>query len=173
MHSPDPYIVKGYRHKTMLNTAYLWLPVFAVVIFICSYFEKFRIILFLTVVTATYAFILKQLKNKAVPVYFKNDKIQIDDTEIPLTNVESFYISRPLNELIILRLRTEDQNLAVYLEKDQENSIKAFLNKVKIEEQKTPYDTYLQYGHLILPFIGLIICGVVYKLYYYIQYSFN
>ncbi|GAA4139283.1 hypothetical protein GCM10022216_17310 [Sphingobacterium kyonggiense] len=173
MHSPDPYIVKGYRHKTMLNTAYLWLPVFAVVIFICSYFEKFRIILFLTVVAATYAFILKQLKNKAVPVYFKNDKIQIDDTEIPLTNVESFYISRPLNELIILRLRTKDQNLAVYLEKDQENSIKAFLNKVKIEEQKTPYDTYLQYGHLILPFIGLIICGVVYKLYYYIQYSFN
>ncbi|ANF49670.1 hypothetical protein A0O34_03550 [Chryseobacterium glaciei] len=168
-----PFTAKGYYHQTILRTAYLWLPVFAIVIFICSYFEKFRFILYLSVGGATYAFIIDQLKKKAVQINFSEGKIQIDNIPVALSAVENYYISLPLNELIMLRVKTKEKNEAVYVEKEQQENIKEFFRNNNIPEKKISYDNYLQYGHLILPFVGLLICAVVYKLHYYIQYGFN
>jgi hypothetical protein len=168
-----PFAAKGYYHQTILRTAYLWLPVFAIVIFICSYFEKFRFILYLSVGAATYAFIIDQLKKKAVQINFSEGKIQIDNIPVPLSVVENYYISLPLNELIMLRVKTKQKNEAVYIDKEQQENIKEFFRNNNIHEKKISYDNYLQYGHLILPFVGLLICAVVYKLHYYIQYGFN
>jgi len=167
------FSVKGYYHQTVIKTAYLWLPIFAFVIFICSYFEKYRFILYISVVATTYAFILHQLKKKAVEINFGQDKITISSFEILISDLESYYISLPLNELIILRMRTRNSNESIYIDKDKKEIILKFLQQHRIAEKRISYDYYLQYGHLIMPFIGLLICAAMYKLYYYIQYGFN
>lgn len=166
------FSAKGYDHQTVIRTAYLWLPLFAVVIFVCSYFEKYRFILYISVVGATYAFILGQLKKKAVEVHFSKDKITINSTEIRLSDIKSYYISLPLNELIMLRIRTGSGDESIYIEKNKREGIMGFLREHHIPEEKISYDYYLQYGHLIMPFAGLLICAAMYKLYYYIQYGF-
>jgi len=163
---------KGYHHQTIMKAAYQWLPVFAVVIFICSYFERFRFILYLSVGAATYAFILSQLKKKSVNLRFNTDEIQINDKDIQLSSVENYYISLPLNELIMVRLRVKEKNEAFYIEKEAKDNIEDFFKTKNIPIKKISYDNYLQYGHLILPVVGLLICAVMYKLYYYIQYGF-
>ncbi|KPH12806.1 hypothetical protein [Chryseobacterium sp. ERMR1:04] len=172
MNDDSACMVKGYYHQTILRTAYLWLPVFAIVIFICSYFERFRFILYLSIVVATYAFIINQLKKKAVKVSFNTCEIQIDNNKIPLSIVENYYISLPLNELIILRIYVAGKNEALYLDKMQKENIKELLKQANISDKKILYDNYLQYGYLIFPFIGLFICAIIYKLHYYLQYGF-
>lgn len=166
------FSARGYNHQTVIRTAYLWLPLFAVVIFVCSYFEKYRFILYMSVVGAAYAFILGQLKKKAVEVSFSKGKITVNTTEIRLPEIESYYISLPLNELIILRMRIGNGNESIYIDKNKRESILEFLKENHIPEKKISYDYYLQYGHLIMPFAGLLICAAMYKLYYYIQYGF-
>ncbi len=166
------FSAKGYYHQTVTRTAYVWLPLFAVVIFVCSYFEKYRFILYISVVGATYAFILGQLKKKAVEVNFSRDKITINSTEIRLSEIKSYYISLPLNELIVLRMRTGSGDESMYIDRNKREGIMEFLREHHIPEEKISYDYYLQYGHLIMPFVGLLICAAMYKLYYYIQYGF-
>ncbi|GEN77556.1 hypothetical protein [Chryseobacterium hagamense] len=166
------FSARGYDHQTVIRTAYLWLPLFAVVIFVCSYFEKYRFILYISVVGATYAFILGQLKKKAVEVNFCKDKITVNSAEIRLSEIKSYYISLPLNELIVLRMRTGSGDKSIYIDKNKREHITEFLKVNHIPEEKISYDYYLQYGHLIMPFAGLLICAAMYKLYYYIQYGF-
>ncbi len=162
---------KGYPHKAVMRTAYLWLPVFAVVIFACSYHDKLRFILYATVTAATYAFILQQLKKKAVDVIFEEEQIIIADTAIPLSLVTEYHISLPLNELIIIRLKVNDRNESIYIDKDHREAIITYLARHHIPERKRTIDHYLQYGHLILPFIGLLICALMYQLCDQIRYA--
>lgn len=150
--------------------AYLWLPVFAIIIFICSYFERFRFILFLTIGAATYKFILQQLTKKSTIITFDIHNIQMGDIHIPLSALQHYYISQPLNHLIILRVRTRDKNLSMYIEKQAKDHIEMLLKTANIPSKKIPYDNYLQFGHLILPFVGLAICAIAYKLCDYVQY---
>ena len=167
-----PFTSKGYDHQTIMKTAYQWLPVFAVVIFLCSYFTRFRFILYLSVGAATYAFILNQLKKKSVIFSFNPNEILINDKDIQLSLIENYYISMPLNELILLRLKVKEKNEAFYIEKEAQFNIVEFFNAKNIPMKKTSYDNYLKYGHLILPFVGLLICAAMYKLYQYVQYGF-
>ncbi|MCA6068462.1 hypothetical protein JI747_014850 [Chryseobacterium sp. RG1] len=171
MNEKLPFTIKGYYHHTVLKTAYLWLPFFTIIILICSYFEKIRFILYLSVGAITYAFIINQLKKKAIPIKFNMDKIVINTIDIPLSAIENYHISVPLNELIMLRVKKKNKNEAVYIGKEEKEQIEEFFKNAHIPEKKISYDNYLQFGHLILPFVALIICGVMYKLYYYIQYG--
>ena len=165
------FTCKGYDHQTIIKATYQWLPVFAVVIFLCSYFDRFRFILYLSVAAATYAFILNQLKKKSVILSFNTNEIRINDKTIQLSSVENYYISLPLNELIMLRLKVKEKNEAFYIEKEAKHNIEDFFKAKNIPIKKKSYDNYLQYGHLILPFVGLLICAAMYKLYQYIQYG--
>ncbi|HWW42743.1 MULTISPECIES: hypothetical protein, partial [unclassified Pedobacter] len=173
MHKQLPITVKGYYYQTMMKTAYMWLPVFAIVILICSFFEKLRFVLYPTVVAATYTLIINQLKKKSIQVCFENDEIELNGIRIPISDIEEYYISLPLNELLMLRLKTKCKSEAVFLEKESKEAIEIFFSNVNIKSKKNGYDTYLKYSHLILPFAGLIICAVVYKLYNYIFYAVN
>ena len=154
-----------------MKAAYQWLPVFAVVIFLCSYFDRFRFILYLSVGAATYAFILNQLKMKSVILSFDTNEIRINEKTIQVSSVEKHYISLPLNELIMLRLKVKEKNEAFYIGKDAKHNIEVFFNAKNVLIKKSSYDNYLRYGHLILPFIGLLICAVMYQLYQYAQYG--
>jgi hypothetical protein len=166
------FTFKGYDHQTIMKAAYRWLPIFAVMIFICSYFDRFRFILYLSVGTATYAFIINQLKKKSVDLRFNTNEILINDKAIQLSSVENYYISLPLNELIMLRLKVKEKNEAFYIAKEAKHNIDDFFEAKNIPMKKKSYDNYLKYGHLILPFVGLLICAAMYKLYQYVQYGF-
>lgn len=163
---------KAYYHDVIIKTAYLYLPIFAVIILICSFFEKFRFILYFTVVGASYGFILNQLKKKYVNVEFDSENILLGEIIINTKDIESYYLSLPLNELLMLRIKTKNQkDLAVYIDKDLKMTIESFFNRNSIESVKENYDNYLKYGHLIFPFVGLIICAIVYSIYNYFKYK--
>lgn len=163
---------KAYYHDVIIKTAYLYLPIFAVIILVCSFFEKFRFILYFTVVGASYGFILNQLKKKYVNVEFDSENILLGEIIINTKDIESYYVSLPLNELLMLRIKTKNQkDLAVYIDKDLKMTIESFFNKNSIESVKENYDNYLKYGHLIFPFVGLIICAIVYSIYNYFKYK--
>ncbi len=154
-----------------MQAAYLWLPVFAMVIFVCSYHEKLRFFLYATVIGATYAFILLQLKKKAIELVFEEEQIIIADAVIPLSQVKEYHISLPLNELITLRLKADNINKSFYISKEHREAIERYLARHHIPERKAAIDNYLQYGHLILPFFGLLICALMYKLYDHFRYT--
>ncbi|MCW3170784.1 hypothetical protein OMO38_19820 [Chryseobacterium sp. 09-1422] len=163
---------KAYYHDVIIKTAYLYLPIFAVIILVCSFFEKFRFILYFTVVGASYGFILNQLKKKYVNVEFDSENILLGEIIINTKDIESYYLSLPLNELLMLRIKTKNQkDLAVYIDKDLKMTIESFFNRNSIESVKENYDNYLKYGHLIFPFVGLIICAIVYSIYNYFKYK--
>lgn len=163
---------KAYYHDVIIKTAYLYLPIFAVIILVCSFFEKFRFILYFTVVGASYGFILNQLKKKYVNVEFDSENILLGEIIINTKDIESYYLSLPLNELLMLRIKTKNQkDLAVYIDKDLKMTIESFFNRNSIESVKKNYDNYLKYGHLIFPFVGLIICAIVYSIYNYFKYK--
>ncbi len=163
---------KAYYHDVIIKTAYLYLPIFAVIILVCSFFEKFRFILYFTVVGASYGFILNQLKKKYVNVEFDSENILLGEIIIYTKDIESYYLSLPLNELLMLRIKTKNQkDLAVYIDKDLKMTIESFFNRNSIESVKENYDNYLKYGHLIFPFVGLIICAIVYSIYNYFKYK--
>lgn len=163
---------KAYYHDVIIKTAYLYLPIFAVIILICSFFEKFRFILYFTVVGASYGFILNQLKKKYVNIEFDSENILLGEIIINTKDIESYYLSLPLNELLMLRIKTKNQkDLAVYIDKDLKMTIESFFNRNSIESVKENYDNYLKYGHLIFPFVGLIICAIVYSIYNYFKYK--
>ncbi|VXC15567.1 MULTISPECIES: hypothetical protein [Chryseobacterium] len=163
---------KAYYHDVIIKTAYLYLPIFAVIILICSFFEKFRFILYFTVVGVSYGFILNQLKKKYVNVEFDSENILLDEIIINTKDIESYYLSLPLNELLMLRIKIKNQkDLAVYIDKDLKMTIESFFNRNSIESVKENYDNYLKYGHLIFPFVGLIICAIVYSIYNYFKYK--
>lgn len=160
----------GYYHKTMMKTAYMWLPLFAIVILFCSYFDRFRFILYLSAGAGTYYFIMSQLKKKSVKVYFSAGTIKIDNIKIPRLTIENYYISLPLNKLIILRIQTDGKQEAVYIEKEQKDNVIHFFKKENVPERRISYDNYLQYGHLILPFLGLLVSAIAYDLFLFIKY---
>lgn len=163
---------KAYYHDAIIKTAYLYLPIFAVIILVCSFFEKFRFILYFTVVGASYGFILNQLKKKYVNVEFDSENILLGEIIINTKDIESYYLSLPLNELLMLRIKTKNQkDVAVYIDKDLKMTIESFFNRNSIESVKENYDNYLKYGHLIFPFVGLIICAIVYSIYNYFKYK--
>lgn len=163
---------KAYYHDVIIKTAYLYLPIFAVIILVCSFFEKFRFILYFTVVGASYGFILNQLKKKYVNVEFDSENILLGEIIINTKDIESYYLSLPLNELLMLRIKTKNQkDLVVYIDKDLKMTIESFFNRNSIESVKENYDNYLKYGHLIFPFVGLIICAIVYSIYNYFKYK--
>ncbi|WP_128330560.1 hypothetical protein [Apibacter sp. HY039] len=154
---------KAYNYSTMMKTAYLWLPVFTVVLFICFYFEKLRFFLFLTVGAATYGLILNQMKKKSIQIIFSENSITItiDKYTILLSDIENYHICLPLNELFMLRIKTKDKNLITYIGKEFKEEVEIFFKSTSIPESKTSYDTFLKYSHLILPFVGLFICLIV------------
>lgn len=163
---------KAYYHDVIIKTAYLYLPIFAVIILVCSFFEKFRFILYFTVVGASYGFILNQLKKKYVNIEFDSENILLGEIIINTKDIESYYLSLPLNELLMLRIKTKNQkDLAVYIDKDLKMTIESFFNRNSIESVKENYDNYLKYGHLIFPFVGLIISAIVYSIYNYFKYK--
>lgn len=173
MNKTQPIVTKGYQYQAIMKAVYVWLPVFAVVIFVCSFSETFRFVLYVTVVSATYALILKQLKKKSIPVDFDQGKIQVNNNRIFLAEVEDYCITLPLNELFLLRLKTKEKQEVLYIEKEAKASVEDFFSQTNIPLKYTGYDTYLKYSHLILPFVGLFICAVMYKLFQYIQYGFH
>ncbi|PQL90540.1 hypothetical protein [Apibacter adventoris] len=162
---------KAYYYSTMMKTAYLWLPVFTVVLFICSYFEKLRFFLFLTVGAATYGLILNQMKKKSIQIIFSENSITIDKDTILLSDIVNYHICLPLNELFMLRVKTKNKNLITYIGKEFKEEVEIFLKNSSISENKTVYDISLKYSHLILPFIGLLICGIIIKIQYIIKYN--
>jgi hypothetical protein len=173
MNKAQPIVTRGYPYQAIMKAVYVWLPVFAVVIFACSFSETFRFVLYATVVSGTYALILKQLKKKSIPIDFDQDKIQVNNNRIFLANIEDYCITLPLNELLLLRLKTKEKQEAFYIEKEAKASIEDFFSQTNIPLKQTGYDTYLKYSHLILPFVGLFICAVMYKLFQYIQYGLH
>jgi hypothetical protein len=130
------FSARGYYHQTIIRTAYSWLPLFAVVILVCSYFDKLRFILYLPVVMATYALIINQLKKKSVQIKFMGSKIQINDKVLPLSDIDDYYISQPLNELIMLRMNVKGENEALYIDKESQGFIEEFLNEAKVGVKK-------------------------------------
>lgn len=92
--------------------------------------------------------------------------------EIQLSRIENYHISLALNRFIILRIQTQSRNEAIYIDQKEDLKITQFLSNALIPKQKQSYDYFLQYGHLILPFMGLIICALMFKLSYYIQHGF-
>lgn len=160
----------GYYHKTVMKTAYMWLPLFAIVILFCSFFDRLKFILYLSLGGAVYYFILNRLKKKLVQVKFNTNEIKIDEIKILRSTIENFHISLPLNKFIILRIQTNGKQEAVYISKEEKDKINFYFKKGNILEKKIPYDNYLRYGHLILPFIGLIISAVAYKIFLIIHF---
>ncbi|ENV54110.1 hypothetical protein BSN82_04525 [Acinetobacter baylyi] len=172
MTRPESFAVKGYLHRSMMKAAYLWLPFFAIIILICSYFENYRFMLYGSVVALTYSLIIQSLKKKTTDLQFTQNAILIGQKEIQLSSVKNYNISLALNRFIILRIQTQNENEAVYIDQKEDLKITQFLSNALIPKQKQSYDYFLQYDHLILPFVGLIICALMYKLSYYIQYGF-
>ncbi len=166
-------VTKGYNHKTVLKIVYYWLPVFAFIILVCSYFDKYRYTLYVTVVGSTYGFILNKLKKRVIHIAFCNDRIIIDKNEIPISHIKEYHISVPLNDLIILRLKTSNKTQAIYIVKEKHEIIDHFFKDAHIPNRKKFNDYYLQYGHLILPFALLLICAVINQLYKYLLYAYE
>lgn len=165
-------IGKAYYHQQMTKIAYTYLPIFSIIVLVCSAFEKLKFFLYLTVVGATYGYILNQMKKKHFMIEFGADDIIVDQTRYNFKDINSYYLSLPLNELLMLRIRTKDQkDMAVYVDKDLKTTIENFFNNHTIKLQKIKYDNYLQYGHLIFPIIGIFLCGLMYALYNFIYYK--
>ncbi|MGH1520388.1 hypothetical protein [Chryseobacterium sp. JK1] len=162
---------KGYYHSVVTKTAYLYLPLFAVIVLVCTIFEKLRFILYCTVVGASYTFILNQLKKKSIDIEFSSDHIALDSCIIPIEDIQSYYLSLPLNQLLMLRIKTKNKDIPIYIDKDLKTVIESFFEKHSIRPLKEGYDNYLKYGHLIMPFAGLFICGFVYSIYNCFKYS--
>lgn len=163
---------KAYYHQQMIKMAYAYLPIFSIIVLVCSAFEKLRFFLYLTVVGASYGYILNQLKKKYIMIEFVADDIKLDQTMYNFKDIDSYYLSLPLNELLMLRMRTKNQkDIAVYVDKDLKTTIESFFNNHSVKSQKINYDNYLQYGHLIFPIIGIIVCGLMYALYNFIYYK--
>lgn len=163
---------KAYYHQQMIKMAYAYLPIFSIIVLVCSAFEKLRFFLYLTVVGASYGYILNQMKKKHIIIEIGTNDIILDQTRYNFKDIDSYYLSLPLNELLMLRIRTKDQkDLAVYVDKDLRETIESFFNNHSIKSQKISYDNYLKYGHLILPIISIILCGLMYGLYNFIYYK--
>ena len=164
---------KAYYHNVVIKTAYLYLPIFSIVVLVASFFEKLRFILYFTAVGATYGFILNQLKKKNINIEFNSENIFLGDHIINIKDIDSYYLSLPLNELLMLRIKTKNQdNIAIYIDKDLKLTIESFFDKNSIKSIKENYDNYLKYGHLIFPFIGLGICAIIYSIYNFFKYKF-
>jgi len=165
-------IGKAYYHQQMIKMTYAYLPIFSLIVLVCSAFEKLRFFLYLTVVGATYGYILNQMKKKHVMIEFKENDIMVDKTSYNFKDIESYHLSLPLNELLMLRIRTIDKKyLAVYVDKDLKQTIEMFFNKHFIISHKTNHDNYLQYGHLIFSLLCIFLCGMMYALYNLIYYK--
>ena len=163
---------KAYSHKQIIRMAYSYLPVFSIILLICSAFDKLRFFLYITVVGATYGYILQQMKKKHSHIEFKSDDITIDQTTYNFRDIESFYLSLPLNELLMLRIRTnENRDVAIYIDKNLKKTIENFFNNHSISSNKTDYDSYLQYGHLLLAFTSLLICFLALIVYNFVYYK--
>ncbi|MFY1047410.1 hypothetical protein [Chryseobacterium sp. GP-SGM7] len=163
---------KAYYHNVVFKTAYMYLPVFSIVVLLVSFFEKLRFILYFTVVGVTYGYILQQLKKKHVIVDFRADDIIIDRTSFNYRDIDSYHLSLPLNDLLMLRLRTKEQkDIAIYVDKNLKESISFYFNNHSIRNVKITYDHYLQYGHAIFLVLYLIICLLIYSLYNYVYYN--
>ena len=156
---------KAYNYSTMMKTAYLWLPVLSVILFFCSYFEKLRFFLYLTVGAATYGLILNQMKKKSIQIIFSNSSITIDKNTVPLSEIENYHICLPLNELFMLRIKTKGKNLITYIGKECKEEVEVFFKSTSIPENKTAYDTFFIYSHLILAFAILFIGLGIYFIY--------
>ncbi|MDH6252789.1 hypothetical protein M2347_002516 [Chryseobacterium sp. H1D6B] len=162
---------KAYYHSVVMKTAYLYLPVLALIILISSFFEKIRFILYFTAVGASYGFILNQLKKKNINIEFTSQSILLGTHTINVQDIQSYYLSLPLNELLMLRIKTIDNDIAVYIDKDLKTTVESFFIKNSIVSIKENYDNYLKYGHLILPLAGIGICAVIYSFYSYFEYK--
>ena len=93
----------------MIKMAYGYLPIFSIIVLVCSAFEKLKFFLYLTVVGATYGYILNQMKKKHIMIEFGADDIVLDQAKYNFKNIDSYYLFLPLNELLMLRIRTKDQ----------------------------------------------------------------
>ena len=165
-------IGKAYYHRQMNKMAYTYLPIFSLIVLVCSAFEKLRFFLYFTVVGATYGYILQQMKKKHIIIKFKEDDIIVDQKTFHFKEIDSFYLSLPLNELLMLRIRTKDnKDVAVYIDKDLKESIEIFFNNHSIQPQKINYDNYLKYGHTIFLFLYVAICLLLYTAYNFIYYK--
>lgn len=60
----ESFTLEGYLHRSIMKAAYLWLPFFAIIILICSYFENYRLMLYGSVVALSYSLIIQSLKKK-------------------------------------------------------------------------------------------------------------
>lgn len=162
---------KAYHHNVVIKTAYLYLPIFAIVVLVASFFEKLRFILYFTAVGATYGFILNQLKKKNINIEFESENIFLGDKTINSKDIDSYYLSLPLNELLMLRVKIKNQdNIATYIDQDLKLTVESFFDRNSIKPVKENYDNYLKYGHLILAFVCLGICFLMYSLYNYVYY---
>lgn len=162
----------GYRHKTAMRKGYKWLPLFTIVLFISSYLEKIRYILYFTAVAGIFQLIISKIKKEKIDVLFYQSKIVIGDLDIPLTTVSNFHICLPLKELIMLRLEVKGENIAVYITKQKKDQILNFLQKANFPDKRIGYDAYLQYGHNLSAFVVLAISTLVDWIYKRLKYGF-
>lgn len=172
MNVQNQNIGRAYYHQQMIKMAYTYLPVFAIIVLVCSAFEKLRFFLYLTVVGASYGYILNQMKKKHIIIEIGANDIILDQTSYNFKDIDSYYLSLPLNELLMLRMRTKNQkDVAVYVDKNLKNAIENFFNNHFIKSQKVNYDNYLQYGHAIFLVLYMAICFLLYITYNYIYYK--
>lgn len=165
-------IGKAYYHQQMIKMAYVYLPIFSIIVLVCSAFDKLRFFLYLTVVGASYGYILNQMKKKHIMIEFRENDIMVDKSSYNFKDIESYHLSLPLNELLMLRIRTQGQkDLAIYVDKDLRETIEIFFNKHSIKSQKISYDNYLQYGHLIFGILCICLCGLMLTIYNFFYYK--
>ena len=165
-------IGKAYYHQQMIKMAYTYLPIFSIIVLVCSAFEKLKFFLYVTVVGATYGYILNQMKKKHIMIEFETDDIVLDQAKYNFKDIGSYYLSLPLNELLMLRIRTKDQkDMAVYVDKDLKTTVENFFNNHTIKSQKINYDNYLQYGHAIFLILYIAICLLLYSTYNFIYHK--
>lgn len=97
----------------------------------------------------TNGFILNQLKKKSKNINFQEDKLIIGEAIIMPTDIKSYYMSLPLNELLMLRIKTRTEDIAIYIDKNLKTNAEYFFDTHLIKSEKIGYDNYLKYGHLI------------------------
>ncbi len=66
MNVQNQNIGRAYYHQQMIKMASTYLLVFSIIVLVCSAFEKLRFFLYLTVVGASYGYILNQMKQKHI-----------------------------------------------------------------------------------------------------------
>ena len=162
---------KAYEYYTMMRTAYLWLPVFAIVILISSFFEKIQFLLYTTFGAATYYTIIGKLKKKSVSIIFSKDTVTINKNQIAITEINDYYLCLPLNRLFMLRLNTKNGRVVVYLETECRAEVENILERYEIPAKKTRSDIWLKYSHLKFAFLYLFICFLIFTIYQKFKFS--